>query len=295
MHWLELAVEADSETVDPIADVFQRYGGRGVVIEQEGPVGGGGRVLVKTYLPEDDSLSHKRSQIDVAIRLLALICPLGRLQERRLSEEDWARAWRRHFKVLHIGRRLVICPTWLRYSPRPDEVIVRLDPGMAFGTGLHPTTQMCLELLERLVQPGMKLLDLGAGSGILAIAAVKLGAGDVRALDVDPVAARVARENVRINGVEEKVEVREGTLSGTENLPPHCYDLVVANITSKAISDLAPAMIHLLRPRGQVIASGILDQQVEDLEESFSKSGARIREVVGVDDWRALVIEKASP
>ncbi len=294
MDWWEYSIEADLESADAVAEVLQRFGGRGVVVEQRDPEGGQGKVLVKTYLPADKALASKRSQIDLGVRLLALIRPLGPLRERRLSEEDWAKAWRKQFHVLHIGERMVICPTWLQYSPKPGELVVRLDPSMAFGTGLHPTTRMCLELLERLVRPGMHVLDLGTGTGILAIAAAKLGAGRVKALDIDPVAVGIARENTSLNGVEARVIPGEGTINTANTVSRPAYDLIVANITAKTIIELAHAMVLLLRPRGMIIAGGILQGQATEIEEGFSQRGARVRQVVDIDDWRTLVFEKAS-
>ncbi|MCH8087699.1 MAG: 50S ribosomal protein L11 methyltransferase, partial [Chloroflexi bacterium] len=253
MDWIELEVESDLEAADAVAEVFQRYGCQGVVVQQDDPSRNASRVSVKTYLPDDDSLHGKRSDIDLAVRLLALIRPIGPLRERRLTEEDWTRAWRKHFKVLHIGDRMVVCPSWLKYKPRPRDVVVRLDPGMAFGTGLHPTTRMCLELLERLVEPGIEMLDLGTGSGILAIAAAKLGVARALALDIDPVAVKVAVENVLANGTEALIEVREGSLELDNPLLPASYHLIVANITVRPIVELAAAMMGLLRPGGLVI------------------------------------------
>ena len=292
MDWIELEVESDSEAADAVAEVFQRYGCQGVVVQQDDPSRNASRVSVKTYLPDDDSLHGKRSDIDLAVRLLALIRPIGPLLERRLTEEDWTRAWRKQFKVLHIGDRVVVCPSWLKYKPRPRDVVVRLDPGMAFGTGLHPTTRMCLELLERLVEPGIEMLDLGTGSGILAIAAAKLGVAGALALDIDPVAVKVARENVLANGTEALIEVREGSLRLDNPLLTASYHLIVANITVKPIVELAAAMMGLLRPGGLVIAGGILEDQSNEVEAAFTRLGACVREMRNVEDWRTLVLEK---
>ncbi|MEE9248523.1 MAG: 50S ribosomal protein L11 methyltransferase [Dehalococcoidia bacterium] len=295
MDWIELEVESDLEAADAVAEVFQRYGCRGVVVQQDDPSRNVSRVSVKTYLPDDDSLHGKRSDIDLAVRLLALIRPIGPLRARRLAEEDWTRAWRSHFKVLHIGERVVVCPSWLQYKPRPKDVVVRLDPGMAFGTGLHPTTRMCLELLERLVEPGIEMLDLGTGSGILAIAAAKLGVARVLALDIDPVAVKVARENVLANGTQDLIEVREGSLRLDDPPLSASYHLIVANIAVRPIVELAAAMMGPLRPGGLVIAGGILEDQSNEVEAAFTRLGARVREMRKAEDWRTLVLEKLDP
>ena len=293
VDWWELSIEADPETVDAVAEVLQCYGGRGVVVEERDPDEGHIKVLVKAYLPMDETLANKRSQIDLGLRLLALIRPMEPLQERRLSEEDWATAWRKHFHVLHIGQRIVICPTWLEFSSTPGDVVVRLDPGMAFGTGLHPTTRMCLELLERFARPGMHVLDLGTGTGILAIAAAKLGAAKVMALDIDPVAVGIARENFSLNGVQTRVICKKDTISGADTVPTPAYDLIVANITAKTLSEVAPAIMPLLKPQGFIIASGLLGQQCHEVEECFSRLGTPVREAVDIDEWRTLIFEKA--
>ena len=290
--WYELSIEASPETVESVSQLFQRYSPRGVVIEHSHSEGERG-IIVKTYLSSDEPFREVRTQIDLGIRLLKLIHPLGPLIEKYLKEEDWANEWKKHFSVLHIGKRIVICPTWLKYSPRAEEVMIRLDPGMAFGTGLHPTTRMCLELLERTTKPGMRVLDLGSGTGILASAAVKLGAEQALALDTDPVAVRVARENVSLNQVEKQIDVREGTLNSIDTGLVAGFDIIAANITAKTIVGLAPSMTSSLRPDGLIIASGILDVQVEEVERAFADLDTQIKEVESIDDWRALVLSKA--
>ncbi|MFQ5934199.1 MAG: 50S ribosomal protein L11 methyltransferase, partial [Dehalococcoidia bacterium] len=159
------------------------------------------------------------------------------------------------------------------------------------GTGLHPTTRMCLELLERLVRTGVRVLDLGTGSGVLAIAAAKLGASQVLALDTDSVAVRVADDNVSLNRVGGRVQVQRGTLTGSQDTASDKYDVISANITAKTICDLAPAMVGRLRTEGIIIAGGILEQQLDEVEGSFAKLGCQVRETVVVEDWRTVVVE----
>ena len=158
-------------------------------------------VIVKTYLPLDGTAGEAQRRLEEGLWHLGQIYPIPDPVIRELAEEDWAEAWKQQYHLLRVGRRIVIVPAWEAYAPAPGEVVIRLEPGMAFGTGLHPTTRLCLEALEAHLAPGCTVLDVGTGSGVLAIAAAKLGARSVLALDADPVAVSVARENVALNGV----------------------------------------------------------------------------------------------
>ena len=292
MDWCEISIEVDREFVEPVTEMFRRYGGRDVVLEYPEPSKSSKQVLVKTFLPVDELLPDTSAQLDLGVRLLGLVRPVGELKDRIISEEDWSKAWRKQFHVLHIGRRLVICPTWRNYSAKPDEVVVQLDPGMAFGTGLHPTTQMCLELLERHIERGMKVLDLGTGSGILAISAAKLGASSVLGLDIDPVATKVAAENLVLNDVQERVTIENGTLKPSDKGVSGEYDLVAVNITAKAISDLAPLISRRLKEDRVVVCSGILDTQADQVTGAFAKVGLETLDIACVEDWRGVVLRK---
>ena len=222
MTWLELSVEADSEAVESISELLAQYGyNGGVAIDQPIIAGADGPeytydtsrpVTLRTYLPLDEQAEEVRRRLEQALWYLGQMRPVGPLRVRQLEEQDWADAWKQHYAVQRIGERAVIVPSWLEYEPRPGDVVLRLDPGMAFGTGLHPTTQLCVALLEVYVEPGMTALDLGCGSGILAIAAARLGAGAVLALDTDPIAVAATRENVARNDVASAVHVAEGSL-----------------------------------------------------------------------------------
>jgi ribosomal protein L11 methyltransferase len=228
---------------------------------------------------------------------------IGELESRQIAEEDWANAWKEHYHVLYLGHRTVIKPSWREYEPRADEVIVELDPGMAFGTGLHPTTRNCLIALEDSLRPGDTVLDVGTGSGILAIAALKLGARQVLALDVSGVAVDAARENAATNGVADVMEVRLATLEGAGGEPflplPEdietlgaeigVFDLVVANIIARVIGQLAPALVRAVRPGGTLIASGIIAERRAMAEEPLQAAGlSDIHELVE-GDWITLV------
>ncbi|MBI3953328.1 MAG: 50S ribosomal protein L11 methyltransferase, partial [Chloroflexi bacterium] len=197
-RWLELRVEAADEAAEAVAELLSHCTGRGIAIEQavspdpqgeEPPGRSGGALAVIGYLLDGEQAQDTLRQAQEGLWHLGQLGPrVGALAVRPLEEEDWATAWRQHFHVTRAGRRCVIVPTWREHAPGPEEIIIALDPGMAFGTGLHPTTRLCLGALEDYTLPSMDMLDLGTGSGILAIAAAKLGARRVLALDTDPVA-----------------------------------------------------------------------------------------------------------
>src|SRR5439155_12241969 len=211
---------------ESVSAVFAEHG-QGVAIEQvvessrDGDVvnlPADAPVLVKTYLPiRDPSATDRRAKIEKAVWALGQLRQVAPLQVRTLREADWANAWKEYFFIHRVGQRTVIVPSWrsAEYTPRPDDVVLLLDPGMAFGTGLHPTTRLCLRAVEELVEPGMRVLDVGAGSGILSIAAARLGASAVEAIEIDPVDAQVCQENAEPNAVSDVVRVRSGTLDDT--------------------------------------------------------------------------------
>ena len=292
MELVELSIEVDSETTEPVCEAFRRYGCERIVVEQLDPSGPHPRLLVKAYAPNDDSREKLVAGMEIVVRLLGLVRPVGGLNSRLIQEEDWARAWRKQYTIQHLGKRLVICPTWLSYQPEQHEVVVRLDPGMAFGTGVHPTTRMCLRTLDELVENGMRIADVGCGSGILSIAAVKLGASKALAFDVDDLAVRVARENVEANGVSQVVDVVEGTLRHDPTQPSPKCDLIVANITLNPIVDLAPHIVNSLGPGGLAVLSGLLQEQGPTVESAFDSLGASLQSRAAIDDWLTLVFRK---
>jgi ribosomal protein L11 methyltransferase len=301
MRWLELSISAHREAVEALSELLSRYAPGGVALEepisllddgQEYRIQPGQPVQVRAYLPVDGTEEEARQRIEEGIWHLGQIGPqfVGTLSTRVVAEEDWANAWKEYYHVLHVGQRVVIKPSWRDYIAQPGEVVLELDPGMAFGTGLHPTTHMCLEQLEQLVQPGMRVLDVGTGSGILALTAAKLGAASVLALDVSSVAVEAAQANVRANGLEDRVTVQPGTLA-----PPVApatvpvYDLVVANIIARVIAELAPALVAALAPGGILIASGIIDERLPLAEDALRDAGLRDMQRVQEGDWFTLV------
>ena len=288
MNWLEVSVQVDGEAAEAVSEVFNRYGRGGAVLSTEFGDGSGDTavVTVKTYLPLDEEGLQTRQHIEEALWHLSQIYPLPLPQFRELAEDDWANAWKKHYHVVRVGRRLVIKPPWQEYNSQPDDVVVVLDPGMAFGTGLHPTTQMCLQALEEHLKPGAWVLDLGTGSGILAIAAAKLGAGSVLALDNDPLAVRAAQANVQSNGVQNVVTVELGSLDKATDR----FDLLLVNILARVIIELADqGLVNRVRPTGLVIAAGIVVEQEAEVTVALRKHRVEIVERRQDKDWVTLV------
>lgn len=312
--WLEMSVRAAPETVEAISELMSRNVSGGVAIEEpydlldDGQVHvpvPGAQVTIRAYVPDDAEGVESRQRIEEGLWHLRQVMPnsIGELEVRRLAEEDWANAWKEYYHVLHLGRRTVIKPSWLDYTPQAGEVVVELDPGMAFGTGLHPTTRNCLMALEDALHPGDTMLDVGTGSGILATAAVKLGASKVLALDISTVAVEAARENAARNGASDVVEVRLATLEGAGGepfapLPDHLdtlgeeigvFDVVVANIIARVIAQLAPALVRAVRPGGTLIASGIIAERRAEAEEPLREAGLQDLHDIVEGDWVTLI------
>ncbi|RLC66608.1 MAG: 50S ribosomal protein L11 methyltransferase [Chloroflexi bacterium] len=288
-EWLEVGVTTENEAAEAVAEVLSRYAHRGVVIAA-GPEGwNAGPVTVRAYLPVNDQLRTHRRHIEEALGHLNQICPVSAPTFRPVAEADWAEAWKERLTVFRVGRNIVIQPSWQDYTPACEDVVIRLDPGMAFGTGLHPTTQMCLEALEESLHSGGEVLDLGTGSGILAIAAAKLGAGRVLAVDNDPSAVKIARENVVVNGVEGVVSTRCGSLDEVAG----SYDLVLVNILAKVIVDMTHAgLATRVRSGGRLIAAGILAEQEPEVATAVGQGGFTLVERRQREDWICLVAER---
>ena len=299
--WLELSVEADVEAVEAISEILGRVAPGGTSIEPAFELvdeGLGARLdpsrpaTVRAYLPARDRAAADRIVADVATALGHLqafgLRPIGELQTRIVHEADWAEAWKAYFPVMRIGGRLVIRPTWRRHRRLPDDVVLALDPGMAFGTGLHPTTRLCLAAVESLadrgVLAGARVLDVGCGSGILAIAAVKLGAASAFGVDTDPIAIEATAANARRNAVVRRVRARAGSLPSGRP----AFDVILANLIAGLLVPLAPALAAELRPGGTLLASGIFIDREGDVREAFDAAGLTVGDRTAEGDWVAL-------
>ena len=288
MEWIQVSVNVDAEVAEAVSDVLSRFAPGGVAIEatEANVTVTQGAVTVNAYLPASPDTLRVREQVEEALWHLGQISPVPAPTFSTVAEADWANAWKEHFHPLRVGQRIVIKPTWREFRSKPKDIVIELDPGMAFGTGLHPTTHMCLQVLEQLVRPGMQLLDLGTGSGILALAAAKLGANSVLALDTDPVAVAAARENVLRNGVKDRVTVARGSLQQATG----AYDLVVVNILAKVIIALAhEGLAERVQPAGRWVTAGIIEPQVAEVQVALEANGLQVTAQQQIADWVTLI------
>jgi ribosomal protein L11 methyltransferase len=271
LSWLELSLNLNGELAEAVTEVLSRYSSGGVAIEMvadsNGALSAATDVLVKAYIPIDGQEDEQRRRIEEGLWHLSQIQPLPEPELRIIKEADWQTSWKKHFQPIEIGKRLLIIPPWITIGETEREVIV-LEPGMAFGTGLHPSTRICLEAIEDILQPGDNILDIGCGTGILSIAAVLLGANHVLAVDTDDIAVQATRENAERNRVAEYIRVESGSLEQVKILQTESQnnDLIVANILSHILMDLIQSgLATYVKPKGRIILSGILAEQVEPL------------------------------
>lgn len=301
MYWLEVSVLVDGEAAEAVSEALRPFAyNEGVVLEQMGdedspdPTALEPEVAVKIYLPAAADNPAVRRQIEEKLYFLGRLYPIPAPDFRQLEEQDWANAWKEHYHPFRVGRRLWVQPSWAEAAEAKEEgsVSLTLDPGMAFGTGLHPTTQSCLQALERLVKPGMSLLDVGAGSGILAIAAAKLGAVEVWAVDNDEVAVAAAAANAERNGVLDRVNVFQGTLLDVRR---NNWDLVAVNILAPVIESLLRehGLLDFVAEDGRLILSGIIEEQAAGVTAAVAAGGGIVAETLTIRDWVSLIVRRA--
>lgn len=300
--WIEISLQVDGESAEAVAEVLERFGHQGVSLEQdgippdtwdEGQVPPPQSLTLRAYFPADDQREATQAQLETALGHMRLMYPMPTPVYRKVEADDWAEAWKAHYEPLRVGERLLIRPQWTDMPLAPGDIEIALDPGMAFGTGSHPTTQLCLQALEDLLQPAQSVLDLGSGSGILSIAAAKLGAGQVLALDTDSIAVDATRQNARENGVEQKVIAERGShdclLSSARR-----FDLVIVNILARIIVEMAQERLgEIVRPGGLAIFSGIIDTHLDEVEDALRATGLQPYARRQMGDW--LLVEAKRP
>lgn len=307
MKWSEFSIHTTREAVEPVCNILHEAGASGVVIEDpkdlvkewgvhygeiyqlnpdDYPEEG---VMIKAYFPVNSFLGETIEEIKEAINgLLLYDIDLGhnKIQLVEVLEEEWATAWKKYYKPVKVSNTITIVPTWEEYEAHEDEMIIELDPGMAFGTGTHPTTVLCIQALENVIQGGESVIDVGTGSGVLSIAAAKLGASEVLGLDLDEVAVKSAQMNVKLNKVHRQVMVRQNHLlegiTGTR-------DVIVANILAEVIIRFVADAKAVLKPGGTFIVSGIIKRKKNDVKDALVTNGFQIEETVELEDWVAII------
>ena len=311
MKWAEVSINTTHEATDVIAELFQDVGASGVVIEDPELVNNyidagmwdfsdiartddTDTVTVKAYLPADDELDGRLARFADSVENFKQQAPEIKKGDCLISwqlvqDEDWADNWKQYFHTDKVGKHIVIKPTWEDYLAQPDDIVVELDPGAAFGTGTHPTTDMCIRSLEKLVKRDMRVFDVGTGSGVLAIVAAKLGARDVTAMDYDKMAVQVAAENIKQNQVDDVVKT--GVSDILKSFTGKA-DLIVANIIADIIIELFDELDEYLAPGGKLLVSGIITERLNDVTEACQLHGFSVRDVTVEKGWAAMVINR---
>ena len=308
MQWAEVSVDTSHEATDLVSEILQELGAAGVVIEDPALLNEYIRsglwdytdlkeseetevVRVKAYWALDEELEGKLQNLSERLASLAqhgIDKGAGAVSWKAVADEDWAETWKEFFHTEKIGARTVIKPTWEEYEAKAGEIVVELDPGAAFGTGQHATTSLCIRALEDLVRPGMTVFDVGTGSGVLAIVAAKLGAKRVEAVDFDPVAVRVARENVRQNGAEDVVRTERSDLLKSV---AGKADLIIANIIADIIVRLFGEVKGSLVAGGTMLLSGIIEDRLPDVVEAAAQHGFAVEKIEQEKGWAAVIVK----
>ena len=303
MNWLEISLTVDGELAEAVADVFARYAPGGVVAERgityqdaDDPGTPKDEVVVRAYLPADERLEETRQRLEQGLSYLGMIQPLPSPTFTPIKDSNWMEAWKEHYRPISVGEKLIIVPAWMD-SPDKTRIPIKIDPGMAFGTGTHPTTQLALELMETVIDEysPSTVIDVGCGSGILSIAALKLGAQTALGVDIDIESVKNSRENADKNGIGEEFIIGQGSV--TELLdgkfPYKQAPLVVANILAPIILRLFDdGLADLAEPGGTVILSGILQEQEGKILEAAQAQGLILNEREQMGDWVALLLTK---
>jgi ribosomal protein L11 methyltransferase len=309
MKWTEVCIKTTEEAYDAVSEMLNSIGAGGVVIEDPNEIRRqiespgsldyadpefmdslGTEVTVKAYFNQELSPEELAVLIQEKLKFISQFLDTGRGYQgsNQVDDEDWATAWKKYYKPFHISDSVVIKPSWEEYEKQAGELVIEMDPGMAFGTGTHETTRLCSQLLEKYVKKEDTVIDVGCGTGILSIIAVKLGASHAEAIDIDEVAARVSKENCAINGVIDRITVRKGVLA---DLEPQKADIVVANIIADVVIGLSGLMPTYLQKDGVLLTSGIIRERRDDVVKAYTGLGFDLLEILEMGEWVAIAFK----
>lgn len=299
--WLEAIISCDAELAESISEVFSRYVTHGVVTETEIKYDDAEEIPLETgpvkvigYIAYDDKVEEIRQKIEEGLGHLSLIQKIPEPQYKKIENQNWMESWKKFYKPIQIGKKLLILPAWFE-NPYPERIAIKIDPSLAFGTGMHPTTQMCLSLAEPFLQPGIDVMDIGCGSGILAIAAAKLGAECVLAVDIDAPSIEATHLNALTNEVVERIESGKGSVDEILNgqFSISSAPVVMINILAPIIIRLFNSGLgNLVEENGRLIVSGILDRQSDEIISTAAKNGFSLIDQLAISDWVGLSFQK---
>ncbi len=286
-------MSADHEAVEPVVELFSQVGYQGGVAIEEPftqdldgdnlAVDQSRPVMVRTYLPADQFTDEVRKSLENSLWHLGRMRPVSELTILTHQPQDWENAWKSHFTPVRASKRVVIRPPWHEFNAAPEDIVVTLDPGMAFGTGTHPTTRLCLDLIEDYLVEGATVLDAGTGTGILSIAALQLGASSADAFDIDPIAVRQAAQNIELNVMQSRARVAQGDLS----VSPGQYDFVIANIITRILVEIRDTLVASAASDGMLLLSGIIEDKEQQVIDAFGGSHLALVERRQMGDWIA--------
>ncbi len=298
MRWLQLSIKAPPEYVEPLTHLFNIHGEGSASVERQGgfnldegeqpdPTAW---VTIKGWLPLDPTTESRKTAIDVGVRLIRYLVDLPEIEEIEVSDDEWRN---QKFEPIKVGKNLVIVPRSSKYDSKPSDVIIELEPGLAFGTGHHPTTLMCLEEIEKTIKPGDRFLDVGCGSGVLSIAALALGAGHAVGLDIDNDAVISSKANLAEAGFTDKSTIFSGSIPHAQ-VPDGGFDVVGANIAANVLIALAEPLIASVADDGVIITSGVLDVRLDDVIAAFKAAGGEVKVSRQIEDWTATQITRST-
>ena len=297
MDWLEVSIEVPSEFVEPLSHIFFRYGFKGVSIEtiQEPSKTINKKEIsfsskLTTYLLKDQTLEENFGYIDVSVKLISQLGDIGDIRTKDIKDQDWNEIWKKHFPLLRIGKYSVIVPNWIEYESTEGEIVVRLEPGMAFGTGHHPTTRGCIEFLEDVVCQGDRIMDIGCGSAVLLILGCKYGAYDSVGIDIDQFAVQGAKSNVSLNNLDSKISIFESSVE--DFMIKDSFEICVANVSAEVVADNLNFVENLLNQDGYFIASGFMGNKLNFICEKIKLSRFKIVKEKDLEGWITLLLRK---